>query len=237
MSIKPAIIAHRGVSSLALENTLTAFQMAHDMGADGIELDIHLSADNKIIVFHDYKTGRLSHENIEIATSTWDCISKITLKDNERIPLLEDVLNHFSSHFEWINIEIKSTGLRKTGLEMSLAELIKKYNSHCKYLVSSFNPFNLKRFKKLMPLTPLAYLIAKNEHPLLTHSKTIQSLKPRGLNIEADFDFFDEIQGKHPDLYKWIWTLDDVNHFLNWQSRPIEAIITNVPQKFLQNFK
>ena len=93
------IIAHRGASQDAPENTLAAFQQAWEQGADAIELDIHLSKDGKIAVIHDKDTARVAGVKHEVARLTWEELQTIDVGShknpsfrNERIPTLEPIL-------------------------------------------------------------------------------------------------------------------------------------------------
>ncbi|RJQ44935.1 MAG: glycerophosphodiester phosphodiesterase [Nitrospiraceae bacterium] len=96
----PEIIAHRGASYDAPENTLAAFALAWQQGADGIEGDFHLSKDGKIICIHDATTGRTAGFDMEVAKSPSDRLRTLDVgkwKDKkwtgERIPLIEEVFS------------------------------------------------------------------------------------------------------------------------------------------------
>ena len=99
MSVMPQIIAHRGASGDAPENTLAAFRLAWEQEADGIEMDLHLSRDGKIVVFHDKTLRRTAGVRGRVCDKTWDelrCLDVGLWKDprwrGERIPLLEEAL-------------------------------------------------------------------------------------------------------------------------------------------------
>src|SRR5512137_2272292 len=89
---KPLVIAHRGDSSRALENSLAAFRLALSIPVDMIEFDIRKSRDNVLYVMHDRETGRTANVNIDIEKAVSDDISLIRLKNGEAIPTLNDVL-------------------------------------------------------------------------------------------------------------------------------------------------
>ena len=93
------IIAHRGASGDAPENTMAAFNLAWRQNADGIELDVHLSRDGRVMVHHDPSTGRLADADLIIANSDCDALQKLDLGRwkgpefaGERMPVLEQVL-------------------------------------------------------------------------------------------------------------------------------------------------
>ena len=93
------IIAHRGASAYAPENTLAAFKLALEMGVDGVELDIHASADSKLMVIHDSHTGRTGNKHLSISETHSQELRNIDVGHwkgdawkGETIPFLEEVL-------------------------------------------------------------------------------------------------------------------------------------------------
>jgi glycerophosphoryl diester phosphodiesterase len=91
----PEIIAHRGENKLAPENTLAAFRLAWQRGADAVELDVHLTADGYLVVCHDKDTKRMADKNLVIAQSTLAELRKLTFgppESGQKIPLLSEVL-------------------------------------------------------------------------------------------------------------------------------------------------
>src|SRR3972149_4305095 len=87
----PIVIAHRGASRRALENSLEAFSLSLADRADMIELDVRLSADGEPVVVHDARTGRTARENLAVAR--WDTarLRKVRLRNGEPLPFLTDV--------------------------------------------------------------------------------------------------------------------------------------------------
>ena len=102
----PKIIAHRGVTRNDQENTLPAFDQAFSEGADGLEIDVRLSKDEKPIVFHDEDTSRLFDKNLEIKNTIYSELETLGNSEN-RIPLLDEVLDFLPQNKECF-IEIKS---------------------------------------------------------------------------------------------------------------------------------
>src|SRR5205809_874799 len=73
------IIGHRGASHDAPENTMASFRLGYEQGADGVELDIHLTKDNEVVVMHDYDTGRVSGVTNKIADSKLSELRKLNV--------------------------------------------------------------------------------------------------------------------------------------------------------------
>jgi glycerophosphoryl diester phosphodiesterase len=105
----PIVIAHRGASRRALENSLEAFSLSLADRADMIEFDIRLSADGEPVVLHDARTGRTARENLAVAR--WDAarLAKVRLRNGEPVPFLADVLDLIRGAVP-VNIETKTAG-------------------------------------------------------------------------------------------------------------------------------
>jgi len=95
----PLVIAHRGASYDAPENTLAAVRLAWEQGADGVEVDVHLSADGRVVVIHDKSTKRTTGADHVVHDTSWDVLRGLDAGawkgpgfSGERIPLLSEVL-------------------------------------------------------------------------------------------------------------------------------------------------
>ena len=154
----PHIIAHQGSSLDLPPNTLEAFQLALDQGADIIELDIWRSKDGTWVVIHDRNLSRITGVNKDITKLTFEEIQSLDAGYNfsdssgnylyrnkgYKIPSLEQVFKQFNN--EKINIEIKTVS--KLGLS-DLVQMIKKYQMEKKVLVVSFSYNVIKKFRKI----------------------------------------------------------------------------------------
>lgn len=143
-------IAHKGLhdnGKTVPENTLTAIGIAIEKGYP-IEIDIHLTKDNRIVVIHDDNLSSTVGVNKKIQELSYDEISKYKIKNsNEKIPLLEEVLELVDGKV-MILIELK-TYYKVGPLEKELVKLLDKYDG--KFAVQSFNPFSVSWFRKNRP--------------------------------------------------------------------------------------
>ena len=105
----PIVIAHRGASRRALENSLEAFSISLADRADMIEFDVRLSADGEPVVIHDDRTGRTARENLPVARCDAARLRTLRLKNGEPVPLLADVLDLVRGAVP-VNIEVKAAG-------------------------------------------------------------------------------------------------------------------------------
>lgn len=158
------IIAHRGYHKEYIENTLKAFESAILNGADGIELDVHLSKDQEIVVFHDFDLFSVLKEHTLIGHLTLEEIKKIDLGDGSQIPTLESVLEllkHLNVSNDFVlNVELKAGSAMYTNIEEKLLNLCFEYLSHNQLIFSSFDHESLIRIKQIDPQAKTGVLTA-----------------------------------------------------------------------------
>ena len=191
-------IGHRGAPFLAHENTLNSFIKAVEAGIDGIEMDVQYSADKQLIVYHDWTLETLTGIEKQIEKTSYSEIEKIRFnnKDANKIPLFIEVLNLLPKNYIKI-IEIKSKSILKTGIEKNILDILKNNDIVDSCIISSFNPFVIRRVRKLNPYIQTAYLWTNNKPQFIINSPLwVWWCKPDGFH--ADINFIDK------NLIKWI---------------------------------
>ncbi len=173
--------AHRGASGDYPENTLLAFCQAISFGAHSIELDVHKSKDDHVVVIHD--------EDIERTFKGKGLVKDFTLQELQsfqcrkilfqefascRVPTLDSVLSLVSSYPILINIELKTNVIEYPQLEEDVIQLIKEYKLEKRVLISSFNVNSVKRIKALAPTLKTAFLCGKKQEDLIGFAKSLQ---------------------------------------------------------------
>jgi len=154
-NFSPAIIAHRGDNAHAPENTLAAFRQAIEKKANGIELDVQLSADGKVVVIHDTTLDRTTNGQGKVGAQTFAELRKLDAGGGELIPALEEVLDILPEGMI-LNIELKGSDKR---LAPAVTELVAKHGKQDQIVYSSFNPFLLQALKKTAPNARLGLLL------------------------------------------------------------------------------
>lgn len=242
---RPLIFAHRGCSSVAPENTMEAFRLAKEVGAPGIELDIHRCKTGEIVVLHDDTLMRVAGDPRPIEEISREELRHIDVgswKDpsfsHSRIPLLEEVLEEFLPTL-YIDIEIKSRSSRDHSLAEALAQLLKRFGPRAQgaVTVSSFNPLALRAFKRWAPSFPTA-IIWCNDPELPFYLRRGEGrwlsgcdyLKPRYDMVHKAFLFFRQTLGRRPVVP---WTVDDSTKAQGLVTLGCAGIITNRPQDFV----
>lgn len=238
LTAKPLVIAHRGSQTKFPENSMAAFAQALKDAADGIELDIFLSADRKIVVIHDENTKRLTGVKRVVRKSLYRELKALDLGRQEKIPLLDEVLGDFGKVFFKINVEIKSTGFKSDGIEAELALLLKRHSLQESILVSSFNPFNLSRFKKIRPDVAIASLITRGQSLQKWYLNSISKLDPAAINPELSI-----LKSRRPALNSfhkplWVWNANEEKAWQICVNHPrVAAIIVDEPDKLKSWFE
>lgn len=150
----PAIYSHRGASAYALENTWNAFLQACELGV-GIELDVQITKDGVILVFHDDNLKRLSGKNLTIAEVNYDKLKDAQIGKRGRRKMSADRIPLAYEVFQWakekkipLNIEMKESFAEHPEGPEILASMLDGMND---IHLSSFNPELLKKMKGLKP--------------------------------------------------------------------------------------
>jgi len=156
---RPLVVAHRGSSGTAPENTMAAFHMAAAAGADMIEFDIRMTLDGEVVVHHDRRLGRTSNGSGRIRD-----LALVELRSldagawysrsfrGERIPMLREVLHDLPRSLG-MNIEVKTDGdgRRGSAMEKSIVRAVRDARRSDSVLVTSFDHIFLRRFHRLDP--------------------------------------------------------------------------------------
>ena len=229
------IYAHRGASNAAPENTMASFELAHQMKADGLELDVQLTADGHVVVIHDDEVDRTSNGSGIVEKLNYSDIKKLDFgswKSNdfkgEKIPDLTDVCKFIKDKNMLLNIEIKPT-LRSAEIEAKVIDICKSYDIVEQVVVSSFNHYCLRSIKKQFK---------QIETAILYQSGIINAGSYANHTVKAD--------GIHPHQYAIVaecvksavkngmkirpWTVDDAEIFKRIAGiKYITGVITNKP--------
>lgn len=227
-SDRPLIFGHRGASQRAPENTLPAFRAALEAGADGVELDVHLSADSVPVVIHD--------DRVDTTTDGTGAVASLTLAQLQaldagggfdprfagaRIPTLEQVLREVGPRL-WINVEVKV----QQGLKAIVAA-VRRTGMAARVWFSSFRPYTLYRLRALAPEVACGLLYAPPTamslllRPFTPH----EALHPHVSMVTSRFVRRAQRQG----LRVVAWTVDEPAMAQQLAAWGVDAIITNAP--------
>ena len=224
---KPLIIAHRGASGHAPENTLAAFNLAMEHQADGIELDVMLAKDGHVVVIHDDTVDRTTNGSGRVKDMTLDMLRSLDAGNGEKIPTLTEVLETFGGQF-MINIELKNYSSPFDALPVVAAKMLNGYDFLDKILISSFNPFNFKRFRKYCPGVQQGLLTIPNKANLwIWRLFKYDAVHP--YYQEVDQELVSEARKNQQQVN--VWTVDDPDEIRRLAALEVDSIITNYPRE------
>lgn len=228
--MKPKIIAHRGASAQAPENTMAAFQLALDQQADGIELDVMLTADQQVVVIHDDTVDRTTNGSGRVAGMTLEEIRSLDAGGGEKVPTLPEVLDQFGGKF-LINIELKNYTSIFDSLPLRVAHLIQAHHLVEQVLISSFNPFNLPRVRNHLPGAHLGLITQPRQaQKWIWRLFKYDALHPHYADVDAVLVSALHARSRQVN----VWTVDEPEEMQRLAALEVDGMITNDPQKALE---
>ena len=235
MTPRPLILAHRGASLEAPENTLAAFRQAIELGADGIELDVHLSGDGELVVIHDERVDRTTNGKGWVKDLTLSQLKSLDAGSwfdpafkGERIPTLKEVIDLVSGRCKLINIEIKSGIVLYPGIEEKVLREVEAADLLGKVIMSSFNHFSLKTIKEINPnvKTGILYIEGLVDPWIYARHVPADALHPIFHAVTPEI-----VNGAHSaGLGVHVWTVDKPEDITRMSGYGVDAVITNDPR-------
>ncbi|HIE25626.1 MAG TPA: glycerophosphodiester phosphodiesterase [Anaerolineales bacterium] len=223
----PIIFAHRGASAQAPENTLAAFELALEQGADAIELDVKLSSDQIPVVIHDPTVDRTTDGSGTVANLSLSALKELDAGDGQKIPTLDEVFERVGGKL-LINVELTNYKTRDDQLVDKVVEVVKKHNLADNIIFSSFLPKNLKRTAKLLPQTPrgllaLPSLLGFFVRKFLFRKGDFQALHPYLTDTSKR-----QIQNAHLNNRRvHVWTVNDPEDMHRLADWGVDGIFTD----------
>ena len=235
------IFGHRGACEYAPMNTFAAFDLARAAGADGVELDVHLSDDDHLVVIHDDSVDATTDDSGPVREKS---LAELKALDaggwfaddfrGERIPTLDEVFAEFGADL-FINVEIKATLDQAPDIVRRLADCVRRHDLRDRVIISSFDPRTVRRAKETMPLALTGFLC----HPR-TPAQYFQSLE--GLRLEARHPWHDMVDEQFMNwaaaqrLFVNVWTVNEIERALKLRELGVNCIITDDPARLLDAF-
>ena len=225
------VIAHRGASAYAPENTLTAFALAADMGAEMSDLDVICTSDGKLVVFHDDTTGRWESTDRVVRDITYADVQSLDIR-GERVPLLAEVLDLARTRGMRLNVELKHAGV--AGPVLAAIHDARMTDA---VIISSFEPLALHEVRAADARIPLAYLMGSDTwHPVtrLREFWPMPALKQYGCQAWHPYRALPGIAVSIANVRRAgyavnVWTVNDEAEMRRFALLHVDGIITDKP--------
>jgi glycerophosphoryl diester phosphodiesterase len=233
---RPLVFAHRGAKRVAPENTLPAFEAAIRQGADGIELDVQYTSDGKLVIFHDLNLEKTSNGTGRVTAHTFDELRELDAGSyfapefaGTQIPTLDEVLDLVRGKL-LVNIELKSLDITGADIGKDVVPAVRGHDMVDDVVISSFNPFALRRSKQEGPDIEHGLLLDLDTSGWTRWGLTLAYSKADGLHPETRMVDETYMNGaRRRKMPVRVWTVDDEGDMQRLANLGVDAIITDTP--------
>ena len=233
---KVEVWAHRGASGYAPENTMEAFKLAVEMGADGIELDVQLTKDHEIVVIHDETLQRVCNGNGYVKDYTLEQLKGLNYNkthpeyEKASIPMLREVLELLKDTDLKLNIELKTGVFFYPNIEQMVVDLVAEYGMQDRVWYSSFNHYSVKEVKRIQPSAKVGLLYGDGIYEPVDYALRFgaEAIHPYTVNLQ-----YPQLMEKCREngIKVHTWTANTFHDIRKCIQHGVDAVITNYPDK------
>ncbi len=226
-------IAHRGASALAPENTMAAFERAIDLGADVVELDLHLTRDGELVVIHDDTLDRTTDGRGPVHERSLEELKRLDAGRwfgqafvGQRIPTLSEVLDRFAKKLP-LALEVKAGSTFFPGIEERVVAALRQHSAIEQAAVASFDHFALRRLKEIEPTLRTAALLVGRPVPM---SAIGGACAADAMALEASLVTKSEVEAcRAAGLQLVVWVVNEPDQMRRFIGLGVDGIITDRP--------
>ncbi len=221
-------IGHRGAMGYEPENTLLSIQKAIELGADYVEIDIHL-VDGQLVVIHDETLDRTTNFKGFLANYTFEELRKADAGKGQQIPTLDEVIE-LTKNKVGLNIELKGKGTAQP-VQRLLSRLTTEHKSSI--LVSSFHLHELVLFKELDKTVRIGVLSNKRIEQVLPNAVELSAFSIN-IGTKAATQLF--VDKAHQTGFKvYVYTVNTVEEQLQMKNLGVDGVFSNYPDRVLDS--
>jgi len=232
---RPLVLGHRGASAEAPENTLAAFRLAMEQGADGVELDVWRCRTGEVVVFHDEDARRIAGSPLVVARAGLGELRALDVGSHkgerfhgERIPLLSEVLEALPGAI--VDVELKSHRAGDPRLALAVARLLREHRAGDRVLVSSFDCWLLAVFRAAAPGVATGLLFEEAPAWRARLAVAAALLGPRAIHPPAALATPEALRRwEGAGLAVNVWTVDAPEEVARLARLGAAGVISNVP--------
>lgn len=241
---RPLVIAHRGASSLAPENTMAAVYAALNLGVDMVEVDVHSTLDGELVVIHDATVNRTSNGNGYVQRLTLEEIRELDAGSwfrrgfyQEKIPTLREVLEAVKDK------SILLIELKEPDIEGRTIELVRELDASDQVILQSFDYVQIQKAKQLAPEIHTIFLVNRPNYgsePIqaaLWMLDIVQTVGASGLSVHYNWCTPELVSlAAERDVDVYVWTVNRRSKLRKSVTAGVKGIVTNKPQTLLSLF-
>jgi glycerophosphoryl diester phosphodiesterase len=219
---KTLVLGHRGAPREAPENTMRAFEVALEQGADGVELDVQPAGDGTAVVIHDDRLDRTTDRHGPLAALTWGDIVGARSR-GEPVPRLEQAVEWAVRSGAWLNVEVKSTGV-----EAESVRIVREAGLMERTFFSSFLPEVVTALRRAAPDGTVCYLTERWDAEV---QAGVRMLGMDGVCLHHSIATPEAVAWlRDHRLHCVVWTVDDPQRMRELYEQGVLAIISNLPR-------
>lgn len=236
------IFAHRGFSGKYPENTMLAFEKAVEIGVDGIELDVHLTKDNEIVIIHDEDIKRTCDGEGLVKDMTADELKRFDASASFRgvygfcgIPTLREYFDLVKDTDIITNIELKTGVYEYPTIEKRVIDMIKQYGIEEKIILSSFNHFTVKRCEEIAPEIKRGFLTGDwlVDFGKYTTERNAQCCHPWHITLNEEAVREMHAAGREINT----WTVNEYEDIERLAAMGVDSLIGNFPDRMIEKLR
>jgi len=239
--MKPYVLAHRGASILAPENTAASFQLAIDKGVDGVEFDVQMTKDDQLVIIHDEKVDRTTNAKGYVKDFTLKEIKTLDARvpffekyKGEKILTLEETLE-IVKDCDMINVELKNGLIKYPKLEEKVISTIRLYHLEEKVILSSFNHYSIHKISKMAPDISTGILYSEILYNPWDYAKYVgaNAINPHYLCVSRNIIKQSQENGIKVNVY----TVNNEKDITKMIEEGVNIIITDYPERAISLVK
>ncbi|TCZ75405.1 glycerophosphodiester phosphodiesterase [Paenibacillus albiflavus] len=228
--------AHRGASGYCPENTMAAFARGLELGATGIETDVQVSKDGKLVLIHDEQLKRTTGAEGLVKDYDWETLQSLdagtwfnTDYAGEKLPSLEQLFELVKQKDTILNLELKNGFIQYAGLEEQVITMIKRYDMVERTIISSFNHYSLALCNKLAPEIQTGILYMEGLYEPWNYADQVGSTALHAFKYAVIPELVTEA-AKHGKIYN-PFTVNEVPEMKMLIAAGVAGIITDYPDR------
>lgn len=225
------VVGHRGDPTKYPEETIQSDNSAFASGADYVELDVHLSADNVLVVSHDRDLARVTGITTIVSQNNFATLSQYRMANGEHVMSLDQLFSYYKDrpNTKFV-IETKKTKHNNPkNMEQLLADCIKRHNMQDRVMIHSFSAPSLKTLSQLLPSVPRIFIVGSLKRINFEVLSYVNAVNISSDLIKKDPNLIHDLHAMGKKVFVWA-EMDESPRLWNWLiNNNVDGVVTNYP--------